>query len=115
MWSSGNDGSWNRCRSQGKKKSSLKDGPNNTLGVILQVPHHRGVSGARSNKRSNNRCNNGNRSTCRSGSKNATVATLSGGSASKLVFAVKRRILAKTATSRGLSHQVGCVKAFERS
>ena len=48
-------------------------------------------------------------------SKGATVATLGGGSASKLVFAVKSRILTKTVTSGGLSHQTGWVKAIERS
>ena len=48
----------------------------------------------------------------------ATVATLGGGSASELVFAVVK-ILAKTATSGGSSYQAGWVgllkEVFKRS
>ena len=41
---------------------------------------------------------------CCGGSRGAIVATFDGGFASKLDFAVKKRILARTATSGGLSY-----------
>ena len=101
--SGNNDRSRNKCRSRKKKKSGLKDGPDNLLEVILQVCNHGRVGGARTNKQSNSKCNCGSKSTCCSGSRGATVATLGISSASKLVFAVVT-ILARTATSGRLSH-----------
>ena len=85
-----NNGSRNWCRRRKKKRSSLKDGLDNPLEVILQVPNHGGVGGARSNKQSNDKCKNGSKSTCCSRSRSATVATLDGDSTSELVFAVVR-------------------------
>ena len=96
---SGNDnGSQNRC-----KRSRIQNGPEDLLEVILQVYNHRRVGGARNSSRSNNKCNIRSKSTCHGKNKVAMVATLGGGSASKLVFAIMR-ILAKTVTSKGLSH-----------
>ena len=108
MWafivrSGGNNKSGNRCRSRKRKKSSLKDGLDDPLEVIFQVPNYGKVSRARNSKRSDDKYNSKSRSTCCGGSRGATVATLGGSSANELVFAIIR-ILAKTATSRGLSH-----------
>ena len=103
--SGGNDGSQNRCRSQRRKRSDFKDGPDKLLEVILQVPNHRRVGGARSNKRSDNKCNSGSKSICCDQNRGAMVAILGGASTSKLVFAVKRMILARIATSGGSSHE----------
>ena len=102
--SGGNEKSRNRCRSQRKKRSGFKDGSDNPLKVIPQVPNHGRVGRARSTKRSNNRWNSRSRSTCRGASRGAMVNTLIGSSASKLVFAIKRKILASIATSGGSSH-----------
>ena len=98
MQSGGNKRSRNRY-----KRSKIQNVPKDPLEVILQVSNHKGVGGAKNNKRSDNRCNSGSRSTCCGESKGVTVATLGGNSASKLIFAVIR-ILAKTATSRRLSY-----------
>ena len=95
--------------------TGLKDSLDNLLEIILQVHKHRRVGGARSNKQSNDRCNSGSRSTWRGGSRDAMVTILVRGSASKLVFAVKRRILARIAMSGGSSHQAGWVGSSKRS
>ena len=105
----GDNGGRNRCC-----KSRIQNGPEDPLEVILQVSNHRGVGGARRSKRSNNRYSSRSKSTCRGESRGATVATLVRGFASKLIFAVVR-ILVKTATSGGLSHQTGWVGAPKRS
>ena len=102
----GNDGGRNKYW-----KSRIQNGPEDPLEVIFPVSKHGGVGGARSNKRSDNRCISGSKSMCRGGRRGATVATLGRSSASKLIFAVVR-ILARTATSGGLSHQAGWVGAF---
>ena len=112
MRSGGDDRSQNRCRSRRRKRSGFKVDFNNPLEVILQVPNHGGVGGARSNKQSDNNCNSGSKSTCCGGRKGAMVATLGRGSASKLISAVKRRILGKTMTSGGSSHQAGWMGAL---
>ena len=104
--SGGNNKSRNRCKSRKKKRFGLKNDLDNPLEVILQVSNHGGVGKARSNKQNNDRCNRGSRSTCHTGSRGATVATLGRGSASKLVFAVMK-ILARTATSKNSSHWAG--------
>ena len=109
----GEDKSRSRCKSRKRKMFDLKDGFDDQLKAILQVPNYKGVGGARSNKQSNNRCNSGSKSMCCGGSRGAMVATLGGGSTSKLVFAVVR-ILAKTATSGGSNHQAGWVRAFNK-
>ena len=106
VWSGGNNGGQNKY-----KRSKLQNGPKDPLEVIRQVSNYRGVGGARSNKRSNNRCSSGNKSMCCGGSRGATVATLGRGSLSKLIFAIVR-ILAKTATSGGSSHQAGWARAL---
>ena len=104
VWSGGNNRSQNRCKSRRRKRSDLKDGSNNLLKVILQVLNHGGVGRARNNKQSNDRCNSGSRNMYCGRSRGATVATLGGGSASKLIFTIKKRILAKTATNRGSTY-----------
>ena len=104
MLSGGNNKNRNRCRSQKKKRSGFKDGPDNPLEVIFQVPYHGEVGKAKSNKRSDNRCNNRNRNMCRGGKRAAIVAGLGRGFASKLIFAFKRSILARTATSERSSY-----------
>ena len=98
MRDGGNNGGRNRCW-----RSGIQNDLEDPLEVILQVSNCGGVGGARSSKRSNNRYSSGSRITCRGGSTGATVATLGGGSASELVFAVVR-ILARTATSIGSSY-----------
>ena len=106
MRSGSDDRSQNKCRSWRKKRSGLKDDFVDPLEVILQVPNHGEVGGARSSKRSNNGCryNSGSKSTYCDKSKDATVTSLSGSFVSELVFAVKKRILAKNAMSERLSH-----------
>ena len=109
----GNDRSRNRYKRQIWKRSGLKDGPDNPLEVILLVSNHGWIGGARSNKRSDDRCNSESRSMYRGGSRGVIIATLGGSSASKLVFAILT-ILAKTATSGGLNHQTGWVRALNK-
>ena len=91
-------GSRNKC-----KRSKIQNGSEDPLEVIFRVSNHGEVGGARSSKRSDNRCNSGSRNMWRGRGSDATVTSLGGGSANELVFAVVR-ILAKTATSGGLSH-----------
>ena len=98
MRSKGNDRNWNQCR-RSKIQNSFED----PLEVILQISNFGGVGRARSSKRSNDRCNNGNKRTCCSGNRGATVLTLGEGFTSKLVFGVVK-ILAKTVTSGRSSH-----------
>ena len=107
--SGGDDRGQNRCW-----RSKIQNGPEDPLEIIFQISNHGEVGGARSSKRSDNRCNSGSTSTCCSKSRGATVATLGGNSASKLVFAVVR-ILARTVTSGGLRHQTGWVRASKKS
>ena len=119
--SGGDNGSQNKCksrnrwRSRKRKSSGFKDGLNNPLEVILQVPNYKRVGGVRNNKRSDDRCNNRSRSKCCNGSRGGTIAILGKSSASELVFAVKKRILARITTSGGLSHWTGWVGALTRS
>ena len=107
--SSGNNKGQNRCR-----RSRIQNGSEDLLEVILQIFNHGRVGGAKSNKWSNNRCNSKSRSMCYSRSRGARVATLGGGCASKLIFAIVR-ILARIATSGRSSYQAGWVGAHERS
>ena len=107
MWafivrSGGNDGSRNRFR-----RSKIQNCHKDLLEVNLQVFNDGEVGRAWSSKESDNRCNSGSRSTCCDKNRGATFATLVGDSASKLVFAVKRKILAKTMTSKESSHWAG--------
>ena len=100
--SGGNDGSRNKC-----KRFRIQNGPEDLLQVIFQVSNHKKVGRARSSKRSNARYNSRSKNTYCSKSKGATIATLGGGSASKLVFVIKKRILARIATSGRSSHRAG--------
>ena len=103
-------------RSQNKyKKSRIQNGSEDPLEVILQISNYKRVGKARSSKQSNNRCNSESKSLCCGGNRGATIATLGGVSASKLVFAVKKRILASTVTSGGLSHWAGWIGALKCS
>ena len=96
--SGGENRSRNRC-----KRSRTQNGLEDPLEVIFWVSNYGRVGGAKSNKWSDNKYNNGNKSTCCRRSRGATVVTLDGSSASKLIFAVVR-ILARIATSGGLSY-----------
>ena len=96
--SGNNNGSRNKCR-----RSKIQNGSEDPLEVIHQVSNHRGVSGARSNKRSDNKCNSESKSMFCDGNKGATIATFGESSASELIFAVIK-ILARTVTNGRLSH-----------
>ena len=112
--SGSNNESRNKCKSQKRKRSDLKNGLDNLLKVIFRVSNHKEVGRARSNKQSNNKCNSRSKSICCNRSRGAMVATLSESPASKLVFAIVR-ILVRTAMSRGSSHQAGWVGSSKRS
>ena len=110
VWNGSNNGNRNRCR-----RSKIQNGPEDPLELIFQVSNHKRVGKARNSNRSIDSYNSGSKNTCCGKSRGVTVAILGGSSANKFVFAVKKRILARTATSIGLSHQAGWVGAFERS
>ena len=98
MWGGDNNRGRNRYW-----RFKIENGPKDLLEVIFRVSNHRGVSRARSSKRSDKKCSSRSKSTCRGKSRGAMVATLDSDCASELVFAVVR-ILARTAINGGLSH-----------
>ena len=92
------------CKSKRKKRFGFKDGLDNLLEVIFQVSNHEGVGEVRCHKRNNNRCNSESKNMCRGWSKGAILAILGRSSANRPLFAVKKKILTRTAASKGSSH-----------